>query len=88
MSENESILAVITADGCPHCADFKKKNKPLLDSGKIRELNLTSDDFAVKIAQLLDINAVPTLVSIKKDKVCKLDHSLKEEKCVVLPEHG
>ncbi len=77
-------LLVVTSRHCPHCATLKRK----LDKSGISytELSVDDDEFARRLADALDIMAVPTLVARKGNEYCRIridkDKGIVPEKCV------
>ena len=79
--EPEEELAMFTQDNCPHCKEVKEALKEYFESGDVIELNLSKDPEAQKLADELEVETVPTFISIKGKTVCKLDFDFKPVSC-------
>lgn len=82
----EEFMCIFTSDGCPACGEAKIKLREKLDGGEIVELNVTKDEEANKLYQLLGANTkgTPSFVAFTKNSICLLNDDFEEESCVVI----
>lgn len=83
---NDEEIAVFTQDDCPACKELKEALKEYFENGDLKELNLSKDKNAQELADKLEVERIPTFISIKGDKVCKLDFDFKPVNCLKLGE--
>lgn len=73
-------LLVLTSESCPGCSEFKEVFKSELESGRMKEVRVETDE-GRRIVELLGIREVPSLVKKEGRKVCRLDEKLNVVEC-------
>lgn len=71
-------LILLTHKMCPHCISLKEKIHNIIERGQIREVYVNSEE-GKKIAKLLNIHEVPTLVAKVGDTYIKCDYWLDDD---------
>ena len=77
---NDYEFTMITNEGCTHCASAKERLKDKINSGKIKVLNIATDDEALDLANKYGVNSVPTIIVNNKasnlTEACELKNDL------------
>ena len=84
MTDNYEIR-IMAHENCGHCAHMKEGLKDKIAEGRVKILDVAKDEDAYKLAQKLQIDAVPTPILYDKitgtNEVCKLSSDLKKIIC-------
>lgn len=74
----------ITSKHCPHCRKFKEVFREEIERGEIIALDVEDNPKYMKLAEELNVNAVPTVFAVKElvgEKVCRVEDMKKGERC-------
>jgi len=72
---------ILTAKHCPSCEALKRY---IPEGGKFRYMDVSESLEAARIAKVLGVMAVPTIVVLDKEnnKMCILDDKFRPQRCV------